>query len=576
MQSRIYLAFLNEHSVFTVLSLALRRKRVLLVDARALFPPARVVIEWLSRRLIGSGLAEDANGSLSQDEIQYSRIWPCSWPDMFSSLELEIEQTFDFNALDAELPEDVARASKHAICAYVDNGLFQVSRLRYFRNRFKGANRTVIGVPDDVAIWYQRYFGIDRELTFERPVMPWRVLNLAAVLIHVARSALWAFSHFHVGPIEKKEVLLGADYIADKRYMYLLRQVTDDAKDVQLIYRNKQQEQEIRADAESQIFEGCLRTDGVVPLAKLAGIVAENIRTTLGLYKSVNRFPNAPCFEILKFPFYQMIYRGLTERYRFANFFGRDDYDSQHIIRASELRKKGVQSIGISHGLPVPETVRGVWRYLDFDIYYTFGTHLYRTHYKTTWAPLMKVKAVGSFGMTREQLSRLGPKPTKDIVYFCGTMPGDEEPFRWAKELARHFPDRKVYIKHKRSNNGRLHEGQAYSRSEEDLPNLIDTSETAYELMLRCQYALSTPNSTIVVEGVQFGLNTFAWDPAYLGTSYYRAFPDLCVSELTQMIERIENIESGKWTYPRQKFSELVDQSGRVIFDVIRADLRPL
>ena len=154
-------------------------------------------------------------------------------------------------------------------------------------------------------------------------------------------------------------------------------------------------------------------------------------------------------------------------------------------------------------------------------------------------------------------------------------MPNDENYFAIACEIARYFVDRSVIIKHKRSNNGKLHSSIAFKKPLNIPSNLFESYDSAYELMLRCKYAISTPNSTICAEAIQYKLITYVWDPAEnLDYSYYRHFPELCVSSAKEIISNITTLESGKAIYPRHKFSELVNLSETPIFDIVRGDIR--
>ena len=56
-------------------------------------------------------------------------------------------------------------------------------------------------------------------------------------------------------------------------------------------------------------------------------------------------------------------------------------------------------------------------------------------------------------------------------------------------------------------------------------------------------------------------------------TGIFREFPDLCVFSSEQAIYRIKSIEEGKWHYPLDKYSDLVDLSGKVFIDKVREDV---
>jgi hypothetical protein len=572
----VHFAFLNERSLLSIIWLGLRRKRVLILDSAPLFPLFRNLTTWVSRQLVRFGIAENPDVRLTPDELHHSNAWACSWPDMFSRLEKEMEAIFGFDKIERLLPEAETIAAKHAACAYLDNTLPKVTRLRYFRDRYRDCACTVTGLPTDIHGWYKSYFGDDPDLRVTGTVDPSILLNLFGAFVVFARTVFWALARIRIGPIDRVAVFLGADFFMyDRRYLYMLREITDSPDDVLLIFRGKGMQQAAQKDFRNVRFKQCLRTDGFLKLADLPIILAGNLIGTIKFLRLGYKLPGLLCFEFLKLPYHRVVYRALFQRYSFARIFGRDDYDSQHIIRTDELRRAGGRSIGINHGLPMPGNYIGVWRYLDFDLYYVFGMDIYRRFLKSTWSRRMKVKSVGSFGMNQAQLDRLDKPRPEDIVIFINTMPGYEKIYGWAFDVARHFSDRTVYLKHKRSNNGKLYAGHSFVFGGDVPGNLVESSESSYDLMLLCRYALSTPNSTIAVESIQFGLATFVWEARdHLATSYYRDFPGLCVETAEELIDRIEAIEDGSAPYRRERFKDMTCLTGESIFKVIREDIK--
>ena len=67
---------------------------------------------------------------------------------------------------------------------------------------------------------------------------------------------------------------------------------------------------------------------------------------------------------------WRIVFRALFNRFELKNFLARDDYNGEHVIRTGELRRIGVRSLGIGHGLPTTNRISPVFRYLDFDLYY--------------------------------------------------------------------------------------------------------------------------------------------------------------------------------------------------------------
>ena len=360
----------------------------------------------------------------------------------------------------------------------------------------------------------------------------------------------------------------------DPRYINLLQEVTSSPNDVLLIFRNKEQANEYSKRQGDKPFQARLVTDGQIEAHAFPSLLLGFLTESLAFLSAGYRLPEQLCFELLKLPFYRLVYRAFLQKYSFRNFLGRDDYDTRHIIRTNELRKSNARALGINHGLPHPSRYYGVWRYLDFDYYYTFGTDIYERYLKFTWSDRMVVRQGGSFGMSTKQMQRLNSSRPNNIVIFTNTMPGYEVLLDWAVDIAHRFPDRTVFLKHKRSRGGEVYSGSAVKLPTNIPPNLIESSDNSYNLMEVCSFALSTPNSTIVVEAIQFGLATFVWNAREtLATSYYRNFPYLCLDRSAEFSQHIEEIESGKASYPTEQFSKIAHLSEKTIYSIIRDDL---
>ena len=83
-------------------------------------------------------------------------------------------------------------------------------------------------------------------------------------------------------------------------------------------------------------------------------------------------------------------------------------------------------------------------------------------------------------------------------------------------------------------------------------PNVFDTAENSYTLMLKGRYAFCTRNTTIAVESMQAGLMTFIIDPSGGDhrSGYWSNWPDLIVASARDATERIRDIENGISEYP--------------------------
>lgn len=268
----------------------------------------------------------------------------------------------------------------------------------------------------------------------------------------------------------------------------------------------------------------------------------------------------------------RLIFAVFFNRFRIDWFWGRDDYAVDHILRNEEARKVGGRSVGINHGLPI-KIWDVAWRQIDFDLYYVYGRHIYDAYYSRHWPAHMVVKAVGTPWMSPDHLARLHGMRSRDIVFFVN--PRRENPFLFAEmaKVARHFPDRQVLVKIKPSRRRDGSCGDEVELARQGPANMVETVEDSYRLMLSAGYAVSA-GSTVCAEAVQYRVASFAFDVDGIGAFFYfRDFPAMCVSSGDDIIRRIEAIEAGREAYPFDALAPLIDQSGRSLREVIRADL---
>ena len=105
-------------------------------------------------------------------------------------------------------------------------------------------------------------------------------------------------------------------------------------------------------------------------------------------------------------------------------------------------------------------------------------------------------------------------------------------------------------------------------------PNLIQSWDDSYALMMACQYAVSNGSSSIAAEAVQYGLTSYVFDSFDAETPFFfREFPSMCYREIEDVIEAIRKKERGEDNYHLDELTELIPISAPFIGDSIRADI---
>ena len=378
----------------------------------------------------------------------------------------------------------------------------------------------------------------------------------------------------HIRFFRPRPIFLGFDVVGPSHHeqeKVFWRETSDDAPGpVVLFYRSKRYQKDLEHSATEwpchSVTDGYFRPFQGIAAACLA------ILDCLSVFWRLSWLPTDYFWEMAKMPYSRYLYRALFTRFPCRNFWGRDDYNSGHIIRYQELRRLGGKSFGLLHGLPSKTPVICQRRYIDFDVYYVFGDDLHR-FYRDTWPPDMVVKATGSWGMTREEFARLDRRRPKDIIYFSCPSLQENSVIDTLVQIAEAFPDRTVYLRPKYPESVDETKAGLDRLSIGKPENIVVTHERSYELVFKAHYVLSDP-STIGMECIQFGLPTFvAKFGSEWGNIYVSEFPELCVDSAQEFIDRIKGIESGTYVYRREDYAGLINLSGDIIWDTIRADL---
>jgi len=565
-----YCVFLNEFTLLRTLVLILLGRPVYLIPSRLFFAP---LAGPFAR--IGAWLEKRANvGSVFDIMPDTRKYWDILFyhnrTDIFAHTEPHINERFGFVGLENWIG-NFAMPFKHATCKYMSEQFNSVFLLRDISDTFRAGEVAIVHCHDDMLFAYQAYYG---EPPRVRCIGAWQfqpLVNLLSLMLVFAHLVTWLARVLSWRKADPERVFLGADFTGSDPQVQMVRDIVGDPAQCLIVYRNRAQREASAADVSG--FQHCLNKGGRVALSQLPGFLGSLVGDGARLYRRARNLAPDHFLTIAKLLEKKAAYRALMNRFQFKYFWCRDDYNPEHILRSQELREAGAVSLGINHGLTSPLRIHPNLRYIDYDIYYAFGSHLHRTYYTDTWARDMKVKPVGSLCMTREYLNQVKQPRPRDIVYFVTPGVGEERMHAAALALAVAFPDKKIFVK---INPGEKKRGtyDAFLKFCDTAPeNFIETEEDSYDLMLKATYAVSG-RSTVTAEAIQFGVKVLSFDFAGLEYPYYyRDFPELCVQSAEQAIARISAMEAGTEIYPREKFADLIDLSGNYIIDVIRTDL---
>lgn len=556
---------LNEFTapVFLALVLAGRRPALLRVDP--MLPPARGPLERLARWAKQSGRAT----ALIDDHPELADAW--AYPqilfrqDPFARTEAWQRAHYGF-AGPAGKDARYGMAFKLVATMALYWRYTEAFLLEAAWRKAGGRGFRVIGLTPDTLGFIRAFFGV-QALAGVRPMVTLAPLvNLAIALIATAAGAVHVLRRLRPGH-RPKEPFLCADYLPDPRN-FLLYEELKDGGDIVLVMRNTDFRD--RQDARARAFEQCLATDGAftpaAALATLAMLVADQVR----LYCRHWRRQPWLYWEIGALPYRRAVLRGLFGLYRPRYFWGRDDYNVEHILRRQEVHRFGGRSHGVGHAVQGITILMPQLRYISFDTYYTMG-RAFHPYYADTWAADMTLRAIGSFGYTRDDLRK--PIGTGgEIVFLTRFAVGDPQWRDIFRATAAAFPDRTVLLQVRKDYLADPGVPEFIAACLDGLPNAGHTTDGAYDLVRRAACVLSDA-STIIAETIQLGVPIFMVDILGQDSCIYRTLPGLCLSDAGQVTAAVAGVISGDQPYRQDLYGAIIDTSGDVIYDVIRKDM---
>lgn len=543
--------------------------RLLAVDPY--FPPTIRYLKKITAFLITSGRA--SHGFELCPEIDHVReiFAEIYLYDIFGKIETWQNKFFKFDHISEKI-SDYATAYKHVTCNHVRLSYFTVLLLDRLSDQEDKKNIQLTGLPPSTEGALKAFNSRnDTGHWIKSRRLPWALINIITVILVAIFTLGWILLRTRPGSLRPKKIILAADFIDDPRDLVVLDEFSKYGG-VLLVQRAS--EPYFTDHAKIADFKKCGAKIGIFDLfgaLKAAGLVLRDIARLTRLFYS---HEPAHFFKIVSLPYRRIVLRAFFNKFRPTYFWGRDDYNVEHILRRQEMHRYGGLSLGINHGFPSYANLFPQWRYISFDKYYTFGRAVYERIYKKTWAKDMEIIPVGMFGPGRDAYKTIeSPKP-KNIIIFCAVYVGNLEMIKVVRRLAEAFPDRTIWLQVK-INYRKFNRFETFlDACTQGLDNIVYTTESPLELFQKARYAVSDA-STTVIEALQFGLVSFMADICKIHeVCLYREFPGLCVTSADTIVDRIVESEAGDWSYPRENYGELVDLSKRPYVEIIVDDLR--
>ncbi|NQU57992.1 MAG: hypothetical protein HQ513_12220 [Rhodospirillales bacterium] len=561
-----HLFVLTERTLPRFVLLSLLGRRPVFLFANSLFYFSGGLLErfghWMSKRGYAASL------SALSDDLPWVPSFPLEknlTSDMYPIIAEKAHKFFEFS--DSRLDE-YAYPFRKAVTDYTVKIGDLTLLLEWIEKHIPNGAWKLYGAPPLNDVIYQAYLGKDIAEIGRSKLLAPRIFNLLNILGTALAGLIWLAGKVRLGDVPVKAYRLAADRISGDD-VNNFRQIIDDPAELLIVDRNTAFAKILTPS--NGPYESCLKEDTRIPLLVFFRLSKELFLDLGKVWRVLGKQDPSLFGNLSVLCAKRAVYGAFFHNFRVQYFFGRDDYSKDHIIRNQELRKIGGTSLGINHGLPI-NTIAPAWQEVDFDIYYAFGSFLYNRFLHKTWPPACTVKPVGSKNMRPEFRARIGNPRPRDIAFFPVVHGAFEENMRDVFAVARHFGDRRVFIKMKA--NRRSEHMKTYQRLMDEAPcNVVAYIDpNPYELLLSVSYSIAF--TTLVAESLQFGAMTFTLDTdPTIKQLYYRNFPNLLVSGKDDIIARISAIETGQESYDFSQYNELIKMDGPDIFQVIRNDI---
>lgn len=559
--------YLNERTLVRFLwSVALRRNTGVL-EICPWIPPLKPVFRWLVNKLRSRDHVFDVHQDRPDLVEMGSYAHFLRSHEHFPSVEPWLEDEFKFHWAEERLGH-YAQAFRHAACNYINHRPFFLHTLRNVLKVYPDSH--VFGLPKIDGRLYEYLFKIKPGNRVAVHGQANWLFNGILTLLLVLWSCGWVLLRLRLNSGGQILVFMGFDFSQDiPREKILWDELSDAPLPNIIFFRNRYQErtykEKLRDYRLSYIGSGVITVAGVLPaLATYFSDMWVIVR------HCINRPPSF-YWNFVKMPYRRLMYRALFNRYRCQYFWGKDDYNTEHLVRSMELRRIGARHFGRLHGLPAYPVRSAQSAYIDFDYFCVFGSG-YHTYFVNSWPSHMNVLPLGCYGMSRTRIQELRyPRPA-DIVVNLSDSFQNLAVVEFAKSLAQAFPGCIVYLKPRP---GYLEALKVWLHScGSDVPSNLEIFEkSAEEAIFAGKYWFCDP-STLVLEGAQWGNYSFVLvlDNRWRGLLFEK-YPNICIRTIEQAVNRIRALEDNTWPYPYAEISDLVNLTGENIWDRIRAEL---
>ena len=564
-----YIFLLNEFTLLKFFTQIVLKRQVYILNNRSIFPPLQKFIDCIASWALNSGRAEHVVENLTPNlkpYWEYDRRF--HFHEAFKKYESWQDAYYQLNNAE-KIGEPYTYGYKLSVSNYTFPKVLDIYLVQGLLKNQPADSMQICGLMPDTLDMYISYFQpFDDRLGLKTMSLWCKTLNTLSALSVLAYSIVWTC--FKIRIFSKTcDVFFAADNLNDPRDSIMYDEISDGGK-VLVVSRNSSLSKNVPLSAKKYLQ--CTFSDGFFPVGDAVKAIVLLVSDSIRLWKNYSSHSPELFYRVITMPYKRIIIRCLFNRYRPKFFWGRDDYNVEHILRRWELNRIGGKSLGVNHAVVTNFcSLIAMWRYISFDVYYTFGIPLCQP-YVSRWDQSMELRSAGMFGVSRKTLAKEWPLG-KAILVAVRVAWYEPEMANIVTTLARKFPDKEILLQMKA---GYLDEEKSNAYIADwckGLPNVRHVTDNIYVLLEDAEYLVSDISS-LIAEGIQLGLKTFFADVIEQEYSIFREFPGLSLKSADSIADKIDDIENGTTKYPTTEYIKFMGlEHGLNIYDIVRNDV---
>jgi hypothetical protein len=560
MQKRIYGIYLTELTLPKFLIFIALRREICVLGAYSYIQNHGGYLEKLVTKLkvknIVKTISDFDNYFPYKDSGDLQRL-----TNVFSESEGWMESQFKFNSIKGEY----ALACKHIIC----NRTYSLYQRNYDIYYLGDTIVTPTLNSIDNSFFQFRFGKLMKSNFFE--VVSKYILNISFLILSLIQCFVWIFSRIKFANYSQK-ITFATDYVGGTRDMKFWNYLNPDKTKTLVVIRDKYTMKafgHLLGD-----YKVIYDNDGSFRLGSGINAWIKSFKDSILLFVSYVQLPPDYYRQICFLPFKKIKYRALFNKYQCRFFWGRDDYNYQHILRSQEIRRSGGVSMACNHGIQSICTAAFQLRYLDFDYYYMHGLDQYTNVYSKYWPEYLVAKGIGSIFSNPEQQALIKETTGSDVAIIIAPSFHQDLIFDAIFQLITTFPDLTFLIVTKPKHRFDGDFGKKYqSLILSGLSNVQESIDDVYDLLPRCKYVFSE-SSTLLAEAVYFDRIALCFDPdPSFKFLYYRKFPEMIFKDVDGLIARIKETRYLPVHYNDPNLGSMTFKGDRHPWCIIKEDM---